>query len=109
MSFMTNEWFLSHQILNDYCSIQFIHNNFRVISHFLLYKLKYYSYTLIIYLKISINVTENPKFHEENKHIDIQVHFICEEAQANPMIGDIFTKSDALLSPLLNPLEGSTM
>jgi hypothetical protein len=28
-------------------------------------------------------LTGNPKFHERSKHIDIQVHFICEQMQAN--------------------------
>ncbi|KAH9553552.1 hypothetical protein CY35_08G017000 [Sphagnum magellanicum] len=27
--------------------------------------------------------TKNPKFHEWSKHIDIQVHFICGQMQAN--------------------------
>lgn len=51
----------------------------------------------------AIQLIENPKFHEQNKHIDIQANFIHEQVQAKEvkilfcptfdMAIDIFTKS----------------
>jgi hypothetical protein len=50
----------------------------------------------------AIQLIENPKFHEQNKHIDIHVHFIHEQVQPKEvkilfcptfnMVIDIFTK-----------------
>jgi hypothetical protein len=41
--------------------------------------------TIIIFSnnQSAIQLAKNPKFHEWSKHIDIQVHFICEQIQAN--------------------------
>jgi hypothetical protein len=51
----------------------------------------------------AIQLSENPRFHDRNKHIDIQVHFIREQIQAqevkltychtSAMAADILTKS----------------
>jgi hypothetical protein len=51
----------------------------------------------------AIQLSKNPRFHDRRKHIDIQVHFICEQIQAqevkltychtSAMAADIFTKS----------------
>jgi hypothetical protein len=34
MSFITNEWNVSHHVLNNYWFKQFVHNDFKAIDHF---------------------------------------------------------------------------
>jgi hypothetical protein len=41
MSFMIDELYLSHHILNDYYSEQFVHNDFKTIIYFYPLRLEY--------------------------------------------------------------------
>ncbi len=36
MSFVTNEWNVSHHVVNNYCSKKLVHNDFKAINHFVL-------------------------------------------------------------------------
>ena len=54
--------------------------------------------------QLTIQMTKNPEFHAQTKHINVQYHYICEQVAVDKVQVEYVPSAELLVDELTKPL-----